>query len=113
MKPQVFAGSKPEPGKLKPVTNRPDFHWKPFGGIWTSTYTDPEDVCAWVEWCRGENFGDLSEMWVVQPAEAWVCSIQDPDDRADLTIWARRPARAGAGDDAGGTAGLGAVKPGL
>ena len=49
-------GKKFISSKFTPIENIP-FFVKPKGGLWASPVNS---VCGWREWCKIENFGDLS-----------------------------------------------------
>jgi hypothetical protein len=88
---QLFAGTRPERAKLKPVTNGVDggrqIFWKPTGGLWTSTYTpDDEHPSNWVEWSTLEQFAvdKYAERWLLEPDDCRVAHVVTQDDLADL-----------------------------
>lgn len=54
---------------------------KPVGGLWTSTLIG--DTTGWVDWCRGEEFGDVDRRawWQLNPEpDARVLVIDGEDD---------------------------------
>jgi hypothetical protein len=77
---QMFVGSRPLPGLLNPPKSSRYRHWKPAGGIWTSTASD--GTSGWIEWCEGEDFRTwtLSQRWLLDPVDARVFAILDADD---------------------------------
>jgi hypothetical protein len=72
----------PTPDLCWPVRND-DSHWKPRGGMWTSTLTD-DGRSDWWEWCRGEGFGDYSTAWILEPADCRVFEVATPTDLETL-----------------------------
>lgn len=86
MPPQVYAGREPpHPSMMQPICNDRSLHWKPLGGLWTSSH-HPELVSEWLDWCDGNKFGDgkYQRAWLLQPAGAWVAVVRTPDDLTEL-----------------------------
>lgn len=82
MPPQVYAGEDPpHPSMMQPISNYGSMHWKPLGGLWTSSH-HPEMVSEWIDWCEGEKFHEekYQRAWLLQPAGAWMAVINTPDD---------------------------------
>jgi len=80
---QTFVSrTSPDPARMKPVRNAKQIHWKPEGGLWTSTLD--EEGGAWVGWVTSEY--DLSderfggEVWLLEPTNANIAVIDNPDD---------------------------------
>jgi len=70
----------PAPTRLKDAVNASSTFWKPTGGIWTSTYGG--GCSEWWEWCKGEGFGDYRSAWLLEPMEARILVIRNPEDLA-------------------------------
>jgi len=84
---QLFVGNAvPLPELLEPIKNDPDAYYrqKPHGGFWTSTYRKETHDSAWIEWCRGEEFGDVDKLrWhLLTPRPD--CKIYTIDSRMDF-----------------------------
>lgn len=79
--PQVFSGHEaPQAQLVEPARNRPEFHWKPIGGLWTSSHTpEAEHASGWLEWCSLENFeqGKFAKAWLLTPKPAMVYVLRD------------------------------------
>ncbi len=78
---QVFVGDKPEAEKITPVIA--ESFWKPRGGLWTSSLN--EQGGQWVEWLLGEGYSLEDErwgggLWLLEPANANICVIEEPAD---------------------------------
>lgn len=76
--PQLFGGTKPDKQKMHAIGNWT--HWKPYGGLWTSSYH--EGSSGWVEWAQGENFKSYRHAWLLRPVEARIFEL---DGRNALT----------------------------
>lgn len=83
--PQMFAsrGEAPDPAKVNPIENG---HWKPTGGLWTSTL-DEEERSDWQRWYESEDWGNYTHRWKLVPTEARVAVVRDPDE---LETWYER-----------------------
>lgn len=83
---QVWVGrAKPEAHLISSLAE--DLFWKPRGGLWTSTL-DAEGG-DWVRWLHGENYSLDSErwggdLWVLEPADANLFVVSDPEDYNQL-----------------------------
>jgi hypothetical protein len=81
---QVFAGSRPIVRRFEPVRNR-HYFWKPEGGLWTSSHTPGASyVSEWVDWTVAEDFHVAAEHWLLEPQDARVAVIEDPDALGEL-----------------------------
>lgn len=74
---QMWLGSYPSPDLLHKISNPTEWH-KPKGGLWTSTIQD--GTSEWWDWCNGEEFGDYESVWALEPVEARIAIIKDPND---------------------------------
>lgn len=88
----MVAPSAPEPGKLHPVTDR--MHFKPVGGMWTSTLDDQGG--QWLRWLTGEGYTlDMprwgGKLWRLDPADANLFVCANPDDLRELASRFRHP----------------------
>lgn len=88
MPPQVYAGEEPpHQSMMQPVSNDTSMHWKPQGGLWTSSHQPNSDHASeWLEWCDGEKFRQekYRRAWLLQPAGAWMAVVRTPEDLEDL-----------------------------
>lgn len=80
---------RPDPQRFAPVQSSSPWVKPQGGGLWTSTYTGPDTVSDWVEWCRGETWGDhdLAErsVWLLDPRpEARLVEVHDYADLAAI-----------------------------
>lgn len=54
---------------------------KPRGGLWTSTYTGPDTISGWVDWCRGEEFATGEhDLWLLTPEPGELLEVDDYPD---------------------------------
>lgn len=83
---QLFIGQRPDEPRFDPPRNDPRRVWKPAGGLWTSTWREPQRTSAWVEWCRGEQFLHHEEThgWLLEPAPARVYVVAGEPELAAL-----------------------------
>lgn len=69
LRPQLFVGSKePKQELMNPIQNH---HVKANGGIWTSTFINPEEGSAWIKWCIANDFNvpDAWTGWLLYPKQ--------------------------------------------
>jgi hypothetical protein len=77
----VFLRERPDPSRFLPV-GKGRHPRKPAGGLWTSTYTGPDDISAWYRWASG-NMPDMvdAEPYLFTPApELRVVVVDSQDD---------------------------------
>lgn len=56
----------PDPARFNAPIN--DHHQKPFGGLWTSSYT-PRRLCNWTDWAGASMGTDWVKAWVLIPEQ--------------------------------------------
>lgn len=95
MEPQVWVSKldhAPTRENFEPVRNRE--HWKPDGGMWTSTLTEGTSS-EWIEFLDGNEFlGDekwAMTAWLLEPVPSRLLEIASADDlRALMRDYERR-----------------------
>lgn len=96
-------GKVPKKELFRKIENR-DYFPKPSGGLWTSTFTTPEERkstpwSAWLEWCFGKgmtNWVDRKNLFLIQPLieEGRLYVIDSQIDLLDLAEkYPTRPSR--------------------
>lgn len=82
----------PHPDRFDPPTNTPQMSHKPAGGLWTSTLR-AGGTCAWLDWCRAEQWGltDETKLYALEPEpDVSVFEIERGDDlQRALVEWGR------------------------
>ena len=76
-----------DPSKFVYVKNSPRKIYKPYGGLWTSTYLLEEDSSAWQNWAQSEmpHWRENEVRWLLEPKkDARIFTI---DSEKDLHIF--------------------------
>jgi hypothetical protein len=73
-----------DPNKWNPIKNRLYFN-KPDGGLWASPF---DTTYGWIDWCKDENFGDLSTLFKFLYSGNTII-IDSKDDLLDLPFQER------------------------
>lgn len=99
--PQLWIGNhEPLPEVLMNMPPLRNGHWKPVGGLWTSTYLpDGEHPSEWVRWCSSEmpNWIKGRERWLLMPQPARVFVIDGIGDlHKAMRCWPLAPIYRGA-----------------